>query len=282
MYTQRLILGIVLSIACLGGCTEAEMANCNIDTCAAIVDFESVIPVWKNKSDSRLWSKRCTIPREENISTQRFMSEYVSPEKPVIITKSTDNADFLAMTTKAALLKYMGNAAIILSSANAHSYEKRIDVLERYISQNMDPQSIDTSADNIMYMFGDNYSPGWAEFLTSYQRPPYLNSDVIGSISFGMGGDGSGVPFHRHGAVFAEVLHGHKRWYLYPKGSTEPPKSHPNRTTLLWTLEHYPTLAKHELPMECVLGANEVLYIPNEWWHATLNLAQSVFISVFV
>ena len=25
-----------------------------------------------------------------------------------------------------------------------------------------------------------------------------------------MGGDGSGVPFHRHGPVFAEVLHGHK------------------------------------------------------------------------
>jgi hypothetical protein len=32
-----------------------------------------------------------------------------------------------------------------------------------------------------------------------------------GSLSFGMGGDGSGVPFHRHGHVFAEVLHGHKR-----------------------------------------------------------------------
>ncbi|KNC81904.1 hypothetical protein SARC_05794 [Sphaeroforma arctica JP610] len=155
------------------------------------------------------------------------------------------------MTTKSALLKGMGQAAIVLSSANAHSYEKRNSVLEMYINNNMKPQSLDMSADSIMYMFGDNYYEGWTEFLTKYNRPPYLNSDEIGSISFGMGGDGSGVPFHRHGAVFAEILHGHKRWYLYPKGTPEPPLSHPNQTSQFWTLKNYESLAANELPMEC-------------------------------
>jgi hypothetical protein len=31
-----------------------------------------------------------------------------------------------------------------------------------------------------------------------------------------------------------------------------------------------------------VLGPGEIIYIPNNWWHATLNLGESVFISCFV
>lgn len=44
----------------------------------------------------------------------------------------------------------------------------------------------------------------------------------------------------------------------------------------------YPTLTEDELPQECVVNAGEVLYIPDDWWHSTLNLGQSVFISAFV
>ncbi len=34
--------------------------------------------------------------------------------------------------------------------------------------------------------------------------------------------------------------------------------------------------------LECVLEPDELLYIPSEWWHATLNIGESVFISTFV
>ena len=50
----------------------------------------------------------------------------------------------------------------------------------------------------------------WSGFYETYVRPPLLDSYRLGSISFGMGGSGSGVPFHTHGPVFAEVLHGQK------------------------------------------------------------------------
>ena len=52
--------------------------------------------------------------------------------------------------------------------------------------------------------------------MDEYQRPPFFNcsSDAVGALSFGFGGSGSGVPFHTHGPVFAEVLYGAKvrRW----------------------------------------------------------------------
>ena len=43
---------------------------------------------------------------------------------------------------------------------------------------------------------------------------------------------GTGVPFHFHGPGFAEVIHGAKRWFLYP--FEERPEFDPDRTTLEW------------------------------------------------
>jgi hypothetical protein len=50
----------------------------------------------------------------------------------------------------------------------------------------------------------------WRGLLDQYVRPPLLDAAAHGSVSFGLGGSGSGVPFHTHGPVFAEVVHGRK------------------------------------------------------------------------
>lgn len=47
-------------------------------------------------------------------------------------------------------------------------------------------------------------------------------------------------------------------------------------------METYPTLDEEGMPLECTLGVGEVLYLPTGWWHATLNVGQTVFISTFV
>ncbi|XP_036771693.2 jmjC domain-containing protein 8 isoform X3 [Manis pentadactyla] len=93
-------------------------------------------------------------------------------------------------------------------------------------------------------------------------------------------GAGSGVPFHWHGPGFSEVIYGRKRWFLYPPEET--PEFHPNKTTLAWLRDTYPALALSERPLECTIQAGEVLYFPDRWWHATLNLDTSVFISTFL
>ncbi|XP_075021934.1 jmjC domain-containing protein 8 isoform X7 [Calonectris borealis] len=93
-------------------------------------------------------------------------------------------------------------------------------------------------------------------------------------------GSGSGVPFHWHGPGFSEVIFGRKRWFLYPPDKT--PHFHPNETTLAWLHRTYPALPPAERPLECTLRPGEVLYFPDRWWHATLNLDTSVFISTFL
>jgi hypothetical protein len=45
------------------------------------------------------------------------------------------------------------------------------------------------------------------------------------------------VPFHTHGAGYAEPVHGRKRWFLTPP--TVRPAFHPDQTTLTWLRTHH-------------------------------------------
>ena len=131
------------------------------------------------------------------------------------------------------------------------------------------------------YFFGDNDVVEWDDLLMEYQLPPLSLPLHQAALSFGCAGPGTGVPFHFHGPGFAESIYGRKRWFL-----TAPnvrPEFHPNKTTLQWFLEDYPSskVDKNQL-YECTLKPGEVIYFPDKWWHATLNLDTSVFISTFL
>ena len=69
-------------------------------------------------------------------------------------------------------------------------------------------------AKETFYLFGDNDWGDWVNFTEHYVRPPWNYSGREPFYSFGIGGSGSGVPFHTHGAVFAEVIFGRKRWFF--------------------------------------------------------------------
>ena len=66
-----------------------------------------------------------------------------------------------------------------------------------------------------------------------------------------------------------------------------PPDHEPifdgKQTTLHWLKSAYSSPSfDPSLLQECTLGPNEVLYVPDEWWHATLNVGQTVNIATFV
>lgn len=99
-----------------------------------------------------------------------------------------------------------------------------------------------------------------------------------------------------------------QRWFFYPPD--QEPHFHPNSTTLSWVNHTYPHLGQQEAPLECTVHPGEVsasprfpppeqevaackqevgvpalfqvIYFPDHWWHATLNLDTSVFMSTFL
>eukprot|EP01119_Soliformovum_irregulare_P016416 TRINITY_DN4742_c0_g1_i1.p1 TRINITY_DN4742_c0_g1~~TRINITY_DN4742_c0_g1_i1.p1 ORF type:complete len:273 (+),score=57.36 TRINITY_DN4742_c0_g1_i1:3-821(+) len=235
---------------------------------------------WVEDADPHLVSSICSFERVHDLSNAEFLSKYEG-KKPVIITVDPSrNSAFKEACSKHNLIESYGDVKIILSTANTHSYDKVQSTLGEYIDKHMGPQDLSKSGQETLYHFGDNNFEDLKDLFALYEWPPYAIATEKGVTSWGLGGSGSGVPFHTHGAVFAEVMYGQKRWFLYPPNQT--PLFNPNELTLKWLNEVYPQLNATHRPLECTLGVNEIIYFPSHWWHATLNIGQSVFISVFI
>lgn len=72
-----------------------------------------------------------------------------------------------------------------------------------------------------------------------------------------------------------------QRWLLFPPEHRPP--FDPDEPVATWLQHTYPTLAglDEELLEECNLWPGEVLYFPSNWWHAVINLGETVFVSSF-
>ncbi|NXE57984.1 JMJD8 protein, partial [Casuarius casuarius] len=187
---------------------------------------------------------------------------------------------FQALCAKDKLLAAFGDRPVRLSTANTYSYRK-VDVpFQEYVEHLLKPQDPAALGSDTLYFFGDNNFTEWGPLFQKYVPPPFHIPGTRGAYSFGIAGSGSGVPFHWHGPGYSEVIFGRKRWFLYPPDKM--PHFHPNETTLAWLHRTYPTLPPGERPLECTIHPGEVLYFPDRWWHATLNLDTSVFISTFL
>eukprot|EP00913_Durusdinium_trenchii_P017176 g16152.t1 len=86
-------------------------------------------------------------------------------------------------------------------------------------------------------------------------------SDAAETVSM-LGGPRSAVGWHTHGASLQMILHGRR-----------PPSERPRRPLV------YPTLSADQRPLECVVHAGDIVYVPDGWYHAVVNLADTVAVS---
>ncbi|XP_036861654.1 jmjC domain-containing protein 8 isoform X2 [Manis javanica] len=212
--------------------------------------------------------ERCTVERRADLTYAEFVQHYAF-SRPVILQGLTDNSRFRTLCSRERLLASFGNSVVRLSTANTYSYQKVDLPFQDYVEQLLHPQDPTSLGNDTLYFFGDNNFTEWASLLRHYSPPPFGLLGASPAYSFGI----AGAP-----AVTSPLPP--QRWFLYPPEET--PEFHPNKTTLAWLQDTYPALALSERPLECTIQAGEVLYFPDRWWHATLNLDTSVFISTFL
>ncbi|GBG27343.1 Bifunctional lysine-specific demethylase and histidyl-hydroxylase NO66 [Hondaea fermentalgiana] len=266
-----------------------------------------------------LFGPGCKMPRETNLSCEDFVKRYLGQE-PVVLrgVLRSENEAFFAATASAFLREHHGSLPVKISTANSFTGRDWTETdLATYMDSLLRPQDESRAGNQTLYLFGSQQGPAWEDFLRSYHRPTLVypsesfveaslgspspealclgldadqskgpghlseRQDRLTSLSFGLAGAGTGVPFHFHGPGFLQMIHGRKRWFLYPPGSS--PDFHPNATTLSWVRTVYPHLTESAKPShECVLEPGDVIYFPNSWMHATLNLDNyTAFVATF-
>jgi hypothetical protein len=228
---------------------------------------------------------RCNITQIPLFNfTRRFGRLQPLYHEPLIIQGGIHyNEGFRNRTSRQGIIDaFPPGFMITLSSSNSFSAHRRTIPLTQYLEEIQD--SIETLPDQLSnetwYFFGETHSPPWRELLQHYQLPPCqtCTADLV-ALSFGMGNRGSGVQWHTHGPGFAEALHGRKHWVLYPPN--QKPEFNPDRNSRSWMETLYFNESNPE-PWECTLVPGDMIYFPNEWWHATINLdIFTSFVSTF-
>ena len=173
------------------------------------------------------------------------------------------------------------------------------------------------------YLFGETFTDDWAAFLRRYELPRChsCTRDQV-ALSFGIGNSGSGVQWHTHGPGFSETIHGRKHWVLYPPNQrpsynldyasrhwmeheygrlenwTEADVEDERNSHIKYMTNSYEDMSgppfgiltkktesgpSEKKPFECTIHPGEMIYFPDRWHHATINLdSYTCFVSSFL
>jgi hypothetical protein len=158
--------------------------------------------------------ERIPLSRGVNTPLSKPVVFYHEPGSPL------RNSEFGLLMERDALLSKLGRESVKLTSSNAYSDGETHMTLSDYLDL-MEFQSSNAcgTANESLYLFGGNYSPGWNQLMEAYKLPECRacrDPPDNAAVSLGVGSYLSGVSWHRHGAGFSEVFHGSKRWFLLP------------------------------------------------------------------
>lgn len=112
-------------------------------------------------------------------------------------------------------------------------------------------------------------SPLLAEF-----RPPAVLDEQVTHIhplklQFYLGPPLSGAPVHFHRSAWNLLVYGQKRWFLYPPDRAYYSKQH------VWEWWQH-TYRKSPDALECVQYPGDMVFVPDMWGHAVINLREGV------
>jgi hypothetical protein len=225
------------------------------------------------------------IERRERLSPEAFIAEYALKNRPVLLTGILEDWPAWQRWTKEALLQRHGDTQVQVrrsSDVTDDNYQEgrqrpRMRLCD-YVGQVMGRGALGDR--DPLYLFGLQRLEGLER---DYRHPPHFSGPTFGwdeaerqdKALFYIGTAYSGVTFHQHTAAWNALLFGYKRWFLLPpfhfSGSTTLPMHE-------WARAHRERFAGDL--HECVQRPGEVLFVPQHWYHAVLNVSDCVGIAV--
>ncbi len=231
----------------------------------------------------------CTIDRVAlaDLSEARFESDYRGV-KPIIITGATEGWGATTHWHKEALLRDHGDARVELGHPSEivafGGTGGTFSTLRKFIGSFGGGSA---AADRVVFDSSEVLRQR-PKLRADFDTPaPFarMMADTRGGVSWQMlsiGDDGAGLSFHSHGDSWLGLVHGVKRWLLYPPGrapkelfETLGPVALPIRDWVQQFLPQLPVAVPSPL-VDCLQYAGEAMYVPAGWLHATVNVGETI------
>lgn len=89
-----------------------------------------------------------------------------------------------------------------------------------------------------------------------------------------LGATNTGLSWHQHSQAYNVAMYGARHWFLAAPHNT----MNQVQSTFDWLREWQapPPEERDERVMRCEQRAGDLIYVPQQWWHATLNVQESV------
>ena len=224
------------------------------------------------------------------VSEVEFFKRFDARNTPVVVSGASAHWKWADMSL-AALREEYGDTVFKTNGVTEDGRTLRM-ALKDYLSY---AEHAWGQGEKPLYIFDNKFEQRAQSLPQRYCVPPYFKEDLFASMSAAdrpdyrwllIGPQGSGAPFHTDPHMthaWNVVTVGKKRVSFYPPTVIPPgvdeslihTEYYAAKDTMEWYLEVLPTLfgTPARLPLECVVEAGEMVFIPSGWWHQVLNVA---------
>jgi len=228
-----------------------------------------------------LTEEKCDFDVVSDISNEDFLYQYLSLQRPVIVrnvlnSKNAKNLfrkwqrqqfvkEYGSLNFKEVVVPYgesFGYSDSVTKLVTLQEFVEKMDQLSQ-----MGEKEYPSQPSYIFEPISEN-SPLLDDFVLPTMLDPELTHATLSHVQLYVGPALSGAPGHFHRSAWNILIYGKKRWFLYPPTEAFYSQQH---VWQWWQQQQKPTGA-----MECIQYPGDLVFVPDMWGHAVLNLQESV------
>lgn len=295
--SAQAILGVLVEQGLSASDARAELDRVRLDGNLAAADWmvqrlrklESLLDAQQRVHS--LDPSYAVVPRRAGLSSEEFLTEYYSANRPVVLTDVADRWSALERWTPEYLVDRIGDDLVEVMTTRERDprYEENLDAhRSRMAFRDYVAMVEATAPTNDFYLVANNHfldKPSTACLLPDIvQDERLLDSESSrGQMFFWYGPAGTVTPLHHDTSnVLLTQVRGSKRVRLVPALEAHRVYNDvavyspvdPERPDL----ERFPQFTD-ATTMTVTLGAGEALFIPVGWWHHVRSLEVSISVS---
>ena len=237
-----------------------------------------------------LTKEKCDIDVLSTGDVQTFVFDYLSLQRPVLIRNVTNNQEMKALYQRWQRNKFeqefrnLKFTEVEVPYAESFGYKtSKQTTIKKFLAKmrklNQDQKGFKSVTDfnSPTYIF--ETIPLDSPLLTDFKMPSVLDPEAtnidINKLQFYLGPTLSGSPVHFHRNAWNILVYGQKRWFLYPPDKAFYSKQH----VWDWWRENHGDGDQgwsETPPLECVQYPGDLMFVPDMWGHAVVNLKESI------